>query len=92
MLVTRQNIAQKLIDYLCHRITLSELVNWAELSMMEADFEKHEYETLRDITGRLGLADVKTFGITWEDCEDFLNKLGYRVDLKISEIEAVQQC
>ena len=89
MIITRQNIAQKLIDYLCHRITLVELVNWAEMSMMEADFEEHDYETLRDITGRLGLVDVKMFGISWEDCEGFLHKLGYRIDLKITEIKAV---
>lgn len=89
MKVTRQNIAHKLIDYLYHRITLSELVNWAEMSMMEADFEDNEYEILRDITSRLGLADVKAFGITWEDCENFLQRLGYRVDLRVTEIQAV---
>jgi len=89
MKLTRQNIAHKLIDYLFHRITLAELVNWAEMSMMEADFEDKDYETLRDITSRLGLADVKDFGISWEDVEGFLHRLGYRVDLKVTEIKAV---
>jgi len=89
MKVTRQNIAQKIIDYLFHRITLSELVNWAEMSMMEADFEERHYDTLRDITSRLGLADVKAFGVTWEECESFLQQLGYRVDLKVTEIQAM---
>lgn len=89
MKLTRQNIAHKLIDYLFHRITLTELVNWAETSMMEADFEENDYETLRDITSRLGLADVKAFGISWEDVENFLQQLGYRVDMKVTEIQAV---
>lgn len=89
MKLTRQNIAHKLIDYLYHRITMSELVNWAEMSMMEADFEDKDYETLRDITSRLGLADIKAFGISWEDVEIFLQRLGYRVDLKVTEIQAV---
>ncbi|MHB1421418.1 MAG: hypothetical protein ACYCX4_17860 [Bacillota bacterium] len=89
MKLTRQNIAHKLIDYLFHRITLTELVNWAEMSMMEADFEENDYETLRDITSRLGLADVKAFGISWEDVENFLQQLGYRVDMKVTEIQAV---
>jgi hypothetical protein len=89
MKVTRQNVAHKLIDYLYHRITLSELVNWAELSMMEADFEEKDYEILRDIISRLGLADVKAFGITWEECVNILQLLGYRVDLKVTEIQAV---
>lgn len=89
MKLTRQSVAQKLIDYLYHRITLSELVDWAETSMMEADFEEKEYETLRDIVSRLGLADVKAFGIVWEDFESFLLRLGYRVDLRVTEFRAV---
>ena len=36
MKITRQKIGQKLIDYLYHRITLAELVDWAESAMMEA--------------------------------------------------------
>ena len=89
MKVTRKNLAQKLIDYLYHHITLSELVKWAETSMMEADFEENDYETLKDITSRLGLADVKAFGVTWDDCKDFLQRLGYHVDLKVTEMRAV---
>jgi len=89
MKVTSQNVAHKLIDYLYHRITLSELVDWAELSMMEADFEEKDYATLRDIISRLGLADVKAFGITWDDCVNILQLLGYCVDLKVTKIQAV---
>jgi hypothetical protein len=89
MKLTRQKVAQKLIDYLYHRITLAELVDWAETSMMESDFEEKEHNNLRDIVSRLGLADVKAFGITWEDFENFLSRLGYRVDLKVTEIQAV---
>jgi len=53
--------------------------------MMEAEFEEGEIETLRNIVSRLGLADVKAFGMTWEDCEDFLSRLGYRVSIRVSE-------
>ena len=89
MKITRQKVAQKLIDYLQHRVTLTELVDWAESTMMEADFEEQELETLRDIVGRVGLADVKAFGMTWEDCGDFLSRLGYRVSITVSEIPAM---
>jgi hypothetical protein len=89
MKLTRQNVAHKIIDYLYHRITLSELVNWAEMSMMEADFEEKDYDVLRDVISYLGLADVKAFGIAWEDIENFLQQLGYRVNLKVTEIQAV---
>ncbi len=53
--------------------------------MMEADFDARDFETLRDIVSRLSLADVKAFGMTWEDCEGFLSRLGYRVSMKVSE-------
>lgn len=88
MKLTRQKVAQKMIDYLYHRITLAELVDWAETSMMESDFEEKDYGNLRDIVSRLGLADIKAFGITWEDFENFLNRLGYRVEFKVTEIQA----
>lgn len=88
MKLTRQKVAQKMIDYLYHRITLAELVDWAETSMMESDFEEKDYGNLRDIVSRLGLADVKAFGITWEDFENFLSRLGYRVEFKVTEIQA----
>ncbi len=85
MKITRQKVAQKLIDYLHHRITLTELVDWAESAMMEADFEEQDLEILRDIVSRVGLADVRAFGITWEDCEGFLSRLGYRVSITVLE-------
>jgi len=89
MKITRQKVGQKLIDYLYHRITLAELVDWAESAMMEANFEEKDFEIVRDIVSRVGLGDVKAFGITWEDCEDFLSQLDYRISVKVSETQAV---
>lgn len=88
MRITQQVVAQKLIDYLNHRITLTELVDWAESMMMEADFDERDFETLRDIVSRMGLADVKAFGLTWESCERFLSQLGYRVSVTVSAAAA----
>jgi hypothetical protein len=65
--------------------TLAELVDWAESMMMEADFEDQDFETLRDIISRLGLADVKAFGMTWEDSESFLSRLGYHTHIIVTE-------
>lgn len=62
--ITHQNVAQKLIDYLHLRITLRELVDWAESAMMEADFDARDFETLRNIVSCLGLTKVKAFGMT----------------------------
>ena len=78
-------MAQKVIDYLYHRIQLTELIDWAERAMMDADFEEQDFEILRDIVSHLGLADVKAFGISWEDCEDYLSRLGYHITITVSE-------
>lgn len=54
-------------------------------------FDARDFETLRDIVSRLGLADVKAFGMTWEDCEGFLSRLGYRVSVRILEVRRWHQ-
>jgi hypothetical protein len=85
MEITQQAVAQKLIEYLHHYITLAELVDWAELALMEGNFAEQDFDLLRDIVSRLGLADVRAFGLTWEDCQDFLSRLGYRVHITVLE-------
>lgn len=83
MNITRRETAQKLTDYLHHRIALADLVDWAENAMMDARLEEDGVETLREILGRIGLADVRAFGLTWEDCENFLARLGYKASVSV---------
>ncbi len=85
-MITRREVANKLTDYLQHRLTLQELVNWAEQAMMEEEFEEEYFDLLRDIISRLGLADVEKFSLTWEDFEDYLSRLGYQVKVEVSEV------
>lgn len=85
MKITRVEVAEKLIAFLHHRLTLAGLVNWAEWAIMEADFDERDFTTLRDIVSRLGLADVRAFGLSWMDCEDFLSRLGYHISLTVSD-------
>ena len=87
MTVTRHKVAQEIIGYLYHRITLAQLVDWAERVMMEGEFEEQNFETLRYVVSRLGLADVRAFGMTLEDCEDFLSRLGYQMIVTVSEAQ-----
>ena len=63
-------------------------MDWAEDAMMEADFEDQNIDTLKDIVGRLGLADVRAFGMNWEDCEAYLARLGYSIKIEVTEKEA----
>ena len=82
-MITRDALAFQLRDYLQHRITRAALVEWAERAMMEEEFDDRDFETVREITGRLGLADVREFGLTWEDCEGYLSRLGYRTKVDV---------
>jgi hypothetical protein len=52
--------------------------------MMDAEFDEAYIEVLSDIIARLGLADVAEFGLRWQDCEEFLRRLGYRATVTVS--------
>ena len=83
MLITKQTVAEKLAAYLHHDITVAQLVDWAENTIMEGEFEHRSASVLSSVVSRLGVADVRAFGLTWEDCEQLLKQLGYsaRVDI-----------
>ena len=80
-MVTRTEVRRKLLDYLNRQITLAELVEWAENAMMEGEFDEQDAGLLTDIVARLGLADVREFGLSWDDCYEYLGRLGYRVEV-----------
>jgi hypothetical protein len=81
MIITKQHLAIKLLNYLQHKISLTELVTWAENALMEANIQDEDTEVIRDILAQLGVADVKTFGLYWEDCVEMMNKLGYNLKI-----------
>lgn len=78
-------LAEKLMQYINRDIPLSGLVDWAENMIMAADFDASGFELIRDILGRLGLADVREFGLSWDDCYDYLRELGYEVKMELLE-------
>lgn len=81
--ITRQLVADKLAAYLQHDLSLADLVDWAESAMMDAALERQHFSAIRDVVARLGLADVRAFGLTWEDCEELLKRLGYAAHVQI---------
>ncbi len=83
MTITSKKVADKIEAYLHHRISLADLVDWAENAMMGADFAAQGHDRIRDVVARLGVADVRAFGLTWEDCEQFLHSLGYSARIEI---------
>ncbi|CAN5649176.1 hypothetical protein BH20VER1_BH20VER1_15650 [soil metagenome] len=84
MKISRENVAQKLADYLHGDIDQAALVDWAERALMDGEFDDSDHGLLSDIVGRLGLADVAEFGLRWQDCEAFLRRLGYRATVTVS--------
>lgn len=77
MTITQQTVADRIAAYLHHDITLAQLVDWAEHSLMEGDLAEGDATTLSTVIARLGVADVRAFGLAWEDCEDLLRQLGF---------------
>ena len=83
MMITKQVAAEKIAAYLHHEISLEALVDWAENALMDGEFPDAESPTLAQALGRVGLADVRPFGLTWEDCEKVLRDLGYEARIDI---------
>ena len=85
-MIDRHNVASQLSDYLNHRLSLTQLVDWAEQVVMDGELDPKDAILLREIVAYLGVADIKMFGLSWEDCEGFLNRLGYSasIDIKVA--------
>lgn len=77
MVITKQTVAEKIAAYLHHEITPAQLVDWAENAIMDGELAERDAETLSPVIARLGVADVRAFGLAWEDCEELLHKLGF---------------
>lgn len=82
-MITKQTVADRIAAYLRHDITLMELVDWAENALLESEFAEDDIAILADVTSRLGVADVRAFGLTWEDCEQLLQRIGYSAHVDV---------
>jgi len=85
-MITKKTIAAKLLAYLQHRTTLAEVVAWAEQALLDADYKDDSSNTIRNILAQLGMADVKTFGLEWRDCESIMERLGFKLEVKALEV------
>lgn len=83
MSIDNHIVAEKLNAYLQHQITLSQLVDWAENAIFDGEFVDENLQPARDVVARLGVADVRAFGLTWEDCERSLRQLGYNARVSV---------
>ena len=83
-MITRRIVAEQIGAWLRHEITTDALVDWAESAIQNGDFGSDASHELAEIVARLGLADVKAFGLTWEECEQLLHQLGYKAHVEIT--------
>ena len=84
-MVTKQVAAGAILSYLRHETSLTQLVDWAEDSLLEAQFSDEDMDVITQVLGRLGLADVRTFGLSWEECEELIHMLGYTLQVQMME-------
>jgi cobyrinic acid a,c-diamide synthase len=77
MTITKHVVADQIAAYLHHEITLAQLVDWSERALMDGEFAEDDAATLSQVVSRLGVADVRAFGLAWDDCEEMLRKLGF---------------
>ncbi len=85
-MITKKTIADKLLAYLQNRLPLADLVAWSEDALMNSSYEDDEAHTIRNTLAQLGLADVKTFGLEWKDCETIMQRLGYKLGVKALQV------
>lgn len=83
-MITRETVQEKILAYLNRQVDLAELVDWAENALQEAELDPLDTELLSDILARLGVADVREFGLTWEDASSYLTQLGYQVEIRVT--------
>jgi len=83
MVITKQIVAEKLSAFLHHELSLADLVDWAEDAVFEGEVAEDSTDELMDVLTRLGVADVREFGLTWEEVESLLRELGYKARVEI---------
>ncbi|RKY68825.1 MAG: hypothetical protein DRP97_05910 [Candidatus Latescibacterota bacterium] len=82
MIITKETVAGKICETLRHAMSPANLVDWAEEALRDAAIDEKDADLIAELLARLGLGDVKQFGLMWEDCFEFLRRLGYEVEIK----------
>lgn len=78
-MITQEIVADRMLDYLNDRITLNDLVGWAEdaiITFTEADERPPNADAVWDALLYIGAADSTDFPLTWEVLKDMLARRG----------------
>jgi len=76
-MITRQDVAERLLAYFNQEISLGELVDWAgDCFAVDGFGPEQDVPLLRDIVMYLAAADSPAFPLTWERGVAFMKQLG----------------
>lgn len=84
MTITKQTVADKIAAYLHHEITSAQLVDWAERALLDGELAEPDAATISAVIARLGVADIRAFGLAWDDCENLLQQLGFSPRVEVA--------
>jgi hypothetical protein len=59
------------------------LVDWSEGVLLDGEIDENDTATIASVIARLGVADVRAFGLAWEDCEELLRRLGFTPRIQV---------
>lgn len=85
-MITKETVAEKINSYLTHQITIAQLVDWSENVLADGEIADEDIDVVSEVVARLGVADVKNFGLLWEECDMLLQKLGYQLQVNVSKV------
>jgi len=86
-MITKQTVTHQLQQYLDGRLSQEDLVAWAETAMMgDEPLAETDAATLADILSKLGLSDVREFGLTWQVIRDMLDQLGFSAHVELQSV------
>ena len=85
-MITRNLVVEKINKYLNHLITKKHLIDWAENALRDEDFEEKYFDQINEALKKIGLADVNNFDLVWEDYENILKSLDYKITVEISKV------
>lgn len=83
-MITKADVADRIAAYLHQRITVDQLVDWAENALMNDEVDEKDAQVLSAVIARLGVADVRAFGLMWDDCQQLLRQLGFSARVQIT--------
>jgi hypothetical protein len=70
--------------YLNQQLSLAELVEWAETTLVEPDIpDDEDADAIMDVLAYLGAADTRGFPLTWGLLTDFIERLGGTVHVMV---------